>query len=310
MNPMFVNPPAPIDGFDPTDRRWYVLGCKTCADIPVGVGASNIYDPWQIAGETSDAPNGSNDLNVGDYATPLDPSTDPSIYNFSTQPGHCWPFMSLSATSRSTGMSSPSIISAGGYYPSNNDKEGINHYRRFVRLAPRMFGSGGRKIIHTMSGLMLSSHANSVLDVVFQHDLVTSVDGAGNNTTTFDSNKRFGFRFHMGNLGASERAFRLEIVGHAMGPRKSVWTGHLLIAGSNPEEDAPALDQHRGPKYVNLSSGPDMDTEGSMLAFLYAARRHTGIGLYDIGTAGSAAQNGSEVYCKVGAALTLLSPGH
>lgn len=294
------SPFAPPVGFDPTDRRWHVLGCKTAAEIPVTNSLGDVADPWVIAGETSDAPDGTNDDNGGGYA---DPSYE--------QPGHCWPFQTLDAQVRSNSQGSPSTISAGGYYPAANSGDAINHYRRFVRLAPRMFGASGRRIILTMSGLLKATNAANVLDLVFQHDLVTSVDGGGANTTTFDSNKRFGFRMALGNLGANEVPFQLKIEGQAMGPKRSVWSAHLVVAAqANQETSSPALDQRRGPLSVNLTAGPDLDTTGSLLAFLFAARRSTAIGLYDIGTAGGAAQDGSEVYVKVGHALCLLSPGH
>lgn len=294
------SPAAPSVAFDATDRRWYVLGCKTAAEIPVTDSLSDVADPWVIAGETSDPPDGTNDLNGGSYADPT--------YE---QPGHCWPFQSLDSHTRSENQSAASTISAGGYYPAANSGDAINHYRRFVRLAPRMFGAGGRRIIFTASGLLKATNAANVLDLVFQHDLVTSVDGGGANTTTFDANKRFGFRFALGNLGANEVPFQWRIEGQAMGPKRSVWSASLLVAAqTNPETTSPALDLRRGPLSVNLTAGPDLDTTGSLLAFLFAARRSTAIGLFDIGTAGGAAQDGSEVYVKVGHALCLLSPGH
>lgn len=290
---------VPSLGFDPVGRGWIVLGCKTAAEIPVTNSLSDVADPWIIAGETSDAPTGLNDLALGKYADPT--------YE---QPGHAWPFQTLDAQSRSQSQSAASTISAGGYYPAANSGDAINHYRRFVRLAPRMFGSSGRVFLLRASGLLKATNAANVLDLVFQHDLVTSVDGGGANTTTFDANKRWGFRHALGNLGANEVPFELEIVGHAMGPKRSVWRSSLIVAAqTNPETTSPALDQRRGPLSVNLTSGPDMDTTGSLLAFLFAARRSTAIGLFDIGTAGSAAQDGSEVYVKIGAAIALLSPG-
>lgn len=289
----------PSLGFDPVGRGWIVLGCKAAAEIPVTNSLGDVADPWIIAGETSDAPTGLNDVNGGKYADPT--------YE---QPGHAWPFQTLDAQSRSQSQSAASTISAGGYYPAANSGDAINHYRRFVRLAPRMFGSSGRVFLLRASGLLKATNAANVLDLVFQHDLVTSVDGGGANTTAFDANKRWGFRHALGNLGANEVPFELEIVGHSMGPKRSVWRSSLIVAAqTNPETTSPALDQRRGPLSVNLTSGPDMDTTGSLLAFLFAARRSTAIGLFDIGTSGGAAQDGSEVYVKIGAAIALLSPG-
>lgn len=295
------SPVAPSVAFDPTDRRWYVLGCKTAAEIPVTNSLGDVADPWVIAGETSDAPDGTNDLNGGKYA-------DPTYL----QPGHCWPFQSLDSHTRSQNQSAASTISAGGYYPSANGGDAINAYRRFVRLAPRMFGAGGRRIIFTVSGLLkATTSAANVLDLVFQHDLVTSVDGGGANTTTFDANKRFGFRFPLGNGITNEAPFQLHIEGHAMGPKRSVWYASLIVAAqTNPETTSPALDLRRGPLSVNLTAGPDLDSTGSLLAFLFAARRSTGLGLFDLGADAADPQDGSECYVKVGSALCLLSPGH
>lgn len=305
---------VPSLGFDPVGRGWIVLGCKTAAEIPVTNSLGDVADPWIIAGETSDAPTGLNDVTAQDTTDPPDGILDTpgSTYAMAgaLQPGHAWPFQTLDAQTRSVDQLAASTISAGGYYPSAGSTEAINSYRRFVRLAPRMFGSSGRVFLLRASGLLKATNAANVLDLVFQHDLVTSVDAGGANTTAFDANKRWGFRHALGNLGANEVPFELEIVGHAMGPKRSVWRSSLVVAAqTNPETTSPALDQRRGPLSVNLTAGPDMDTTGSLLAFLFAARRSTAIGLFDIGTAGGAAQDGSEVYVKIGAAIALLSPG-
>lgn len=299
--------PDAFDGFDPNDRKWYVLGCKTFADIPSSTTGTP-FDPWQIAGETSDAPDGTNDQAAGDYANVSDP--------LATQPGHCWPFMCLGATSSTrdaaVGQSAPSTISAGGAYPANFNKQGINHYRRFVRLAPRMFGSDGRDIIIPISGRLKATNAIDCLDIILHHDLVTSVDGAGANTTALTAGKYTGFRWVLGNLGAAEVSFDLTIIGRSMGAFKQTWHAHLVVAAqANPQITAPAVDARRGPVMLDLTStGPNMDTTGSLLALLFAARGSTAITFDQLGVAGGAAQDGSETYVKVGKALCLLSPGH
>lgn len=295
--------PPGFDRFDPATSGWTILGGKACADIPVSLAGTH-YDPWQIAGETSDPPDGTNDeTGQGDYANFTDP--------LAIEPGHAWPFMCLSATQQSTSQSFPSTISSGGYYPACQNKEGINHYREFVRLAPRMFGSCGRLLWIPIRGVLKSTNARDCIDIIIHHDLVTSVDGAGNNTTALTAGKYTGFRWITGALGGNEVAFALDIFGHAMGPYKQVWSSRLVVAAqTNPESTAPAIDSSRGPALINLSStGPDMDNTGSRLALLYAARGTTATSYNTLGSAGGAAQDGSEVYMKVGSALALLSPG-
>lgn len=286
-------PPTVRDGFDATDGEWYVLGAMTAADIPASPVGSTAYDPWQIAGDTSAAPDGTNDESGdSDYA-----NTD------ALEPGHVWPFMCLGATIQSTLASS---LQDYGYFPACRSQENINHYRRFVRLAPRMFGSTGRVLVFKMSGLLKATNARDCLDILIHHDLETATP-----TTTLTAGKYTGFRWVLGNLGASEVAFTLEVIGHAMGPFKQVWSARLVVAAqSSPESTAPAVDASRGPTYIDLeSTGPDMDQDGSQLALLFAARGSTAITFDTIGSAGGATLDGSEVYCKVGAGLALLSPG-
>lgn len=294
----------PIDGFDPVDRRLYVLGVKTCAEIPLTVG-TDPHDPWQIAGETSDPPDGTNiEGDAGAYHATGDP--------LDTEFGHVWPFMNLGATMRSKNQSAPSVVpvgagtSAGGYYPACRSKEGINHYRRCVRLAPRMFGSDGRLLAFRLFGRLKATNAANVLDLILPFDLVTALP-----TTTLVAGKYVAIRFPLGNLGANEVGFSLTVEGQPMGPRRSLWEARLRVAAqTNPGTSNPALDLVRGPLELDLTStGPDMDTTGGQIGFLFAARRSTAIAVDDIGTAGGAAQDGSEVYVKVGAASCFLFPG-
>lgn len=289
---------APIDGFDPVDRRFYVLGCKTCAEIPTTVG-SDPHDPWQIAGETSDPPDATNIENDSGGYTDTGDVLDIEL-------GHVWPFMNLGATLRSKNQSAPSTISAGGYYPSCRDKEGYNHYRRGVRFAPRMFGSDGRRFTLGMGGLLKATNAANVLDILLHMDLVTATP-----TTSLTAGKYVAFRFPLGNLGANEVGFQLDMSAVPMGPHRSLWEASLRVAAqTNPGTSNPALNLVRGPVELDLrATGPNMDTTGANLAILFAARRSTAIAVDAIGTAGGAAQDGSEVYCKVGHALALLWPG-
>lgn len=276
----------PLDLFDPGDRRFYVLGVKTCADIPVSTGGTS-HDPWQIAGETPDAPDGTNDeTGSSDYADAT-----------ALEPGHCWPFMGWGATVKAN---------AGGYYPACQDNHDINHYRRFVRLAPRMFGSDGRILQIRSCGVLKATNAANVIDIILHHDLVTATP-----TTTLTAGKYTGFRFPLGNLGANEVAWYCELLGQPMGPYKSVWSAKLTVAAqTNPQTTAPALTLERGPVMMDLAgTGPNMDTTGSLLALLFSARRSTAITYDQLGTAGGAAQDGSEVYMKGGACVALLWPG-
>lgn len=294
-----MNVPAPIlelaipdEGFDPSDRRWYVLGAKTCADLPTSPGGTG-YDPWQIAGDTSAAPDGTNDeTGLSDYPNAA-----------ANEPGHVWPYMNLGATLRST---LASTIEPFGYFPACQPNEGINHYRRFVRLAPGMFGYHGRFLWLRVPGRIKATNARDCIDVVLHHDLVTATPA-----TTFTAGKYTGFRWVVGNLGANEVACELEIVGQAMGPFKSNWWGRLVVAAqTNPESTAAAIDSRRGPITMDLTgTGPNMDTAGSQLALLIAARGNAATSFDTIGSAGGAAQDGSEVYLKMGAGLCLLSPG-
>jgi hypothetical protein len=279
----------PNDGFDPVDRRLYVLGVKTCAEIPLTVG-SDPHDPWQIAGETSAAPDGTN-VDGGAYHATGDP--------LDTEPGHVWPFMNLGATMRSN-------LSPAGYFPACRSKEGINHYRRCVRLAPRMFGSDGRLLAFRLFGRLKATNAANVLDLILPVDLVTALP-----TTTLVAGKHVAIRLPLGNLGANEVGFSLTVEGQPIGPRRSLWEARLRVAAqTNPGTSNPALDLVRGPFELDLTAtGPDMDTTGGELGFLFAARRSTAIAVDAIGTAGGAAQDGSEVYVKVGAASCFLFPG-
>lgn len=279
------------EGFDPGDGKWHVLGCRVAADIPTSPGGT-AYDPWQVAGETPTAPDGTNDEDGGsDYANPAAP-----------QPGNAHPFMSWGATMK---------LVPGGYVPACRSQEGYNHYRRFVRLAPRMFGSSGRDLLIYMDGMVLSTIATGVMDIVLQPDLVTSCNGGGANTTTFDANKRFGFRFPLGVLTA-ESAFQLFVRGSSMGPHQSIWSAHLVVGhATTPQTSDPALDLKRGPFKMDFTTpGPDFDTTGCLLAFLYAARGSTACNLYDINVAGTGAtQDGTKVRIRGGKCLALLTPG-
>lgn len=285
--------PEVLDGFDATDGKWYVLGGRTFADVPVSPAGSTGYAPWRIAGDTSAAPDGTNDeTGQGDYANAG-----------ALEPGHVYPFQTLSATIKST---LASTVQAYGDFPACWSNENINHYRRFVRLAPRMFGGSGRKLFIWLSGRVKATNARNCLDIVIHHDLVTATPA-----TTFTAGKYTGFRWVLGNLGANEVSFELAIVGTPMGPYKQSWQGHLRVAAqTNPESTAPAIDSARGPCMIDLTTtGPNMDTTGSQLAFLFAARGTTGIAFDNIGGAGGPTLDGSEVYVKVGQALALLSPG-
>jgi hypothetical protein len=287
--------PLSEDGFDVSGTGWYVLGGKTYADLPASSGGTE-FDPWRIAGETPNAPTNANTTEGGDFDEIADPS-------FAHEPGHVWPFQGLSAVQKSTG---------GGYVPACRDKEGVNHYRRFCRLAPMMFGSTGRRVLFRLPLRILATNARDCLDVIIHHDLVTSVNpGTGANTTAFAAGKYGGFRWVLGNLGAAEVSGELLVWGHAMGAFKQTWGASLVVAAqANPESTAPAIDQRRGPIMLDLTAtGPNMDTVGSQLAFLFAARGNTAIAYDAIGVAGGALQDGTEVYVKVGAAIALLSPG-
>ncbi len=285
-----------LDSFDPHDRKWYVLGAKTMADLGVAPGGTE-YDPWQIAGETANAPTNANTIEGGDFDDIVDTG-------FAHEPGHAWPYMNLGATQKSSG---------GGYVPACRDKEGVNHYRRFVRLAPGMHGSSGRRLFIYVPLRVFATNARDCLDVIIHHDLVTSADpGTGANTTAFTAGKYTGFRWVLGNLGASEVSGELIVEAHPMGKHQATWRAELTVAAqANPESTVPPFDRvGRGPRLLDLTgAGLNMDTVGSQLAFLFAARGNTAINYDTIGSAGGALQDGTEVYVKAGAALVLLSPG-
>jgi hypothetical protein len=226
------------------------------------------------------------------------------------EPGHAWPFMNWSSTTKGT-----SDVGSG-YFPASLANDGNNHYRRFCRLAPGMFGSAGACIRILMSGLVRSSIAAGCLDIVIHPNLVTSVSAAGANTTAFDANKRIGMRWALGLLHATnEYPFMLDIVGHAMGPYKSIWGGRLVVdsnvAGSDNSSADPTIDKMRGPIHRDLTTAAiNMDTQGALLAFLFAGRSSTASTVFDIGSTGTGGtQDGTVVRVRGGAALALLSPG-
>lgn len=273
--------------FDPVLSDWVVLGSKTCAEIPVSTGGT-AHDPWQIAGETPDPPDGTNDESGGsEYANAS-----------ATEPGHGWPFMGLGATIKATG---------GGYYPANRGNEGINHYRRGFRLAPRMFGSDGRLLRLRLCGLLMATDPANVLDILVHANLVTALPA-----TTVSAGQYVAFRIPLGVVaaeGSAETPYVVDIEGQPMGPHKSVWTCHARGAAQTaPESTAPTLNLHRGPILLDLTSaGIDMDTTGAQMAVLFAARS-SGCDPWDFDDDGGAAQDGSEVVVKMGGATAMLSP--
>ena len=274
-----------LSPFNPVGRDFIVLGVKTCAEIPVSTGGT-AHDPWQIAGETPTAPDGTNDESGNsEYANAA-----------ATEPGHAWPFMSWSATLKAVG---------GGYYPANRQNEGINHYRRGFRLAPRMLGSDGRILEGSMAGLVTATDAANVLDLVIAFNFTTALPASA-----FPSGRYVAFRFPLGNIGTDIPAL-LTIKAQPMGPHMSIWEAQLKVgAPSNPETSAPIVNTIRGPLLLDLTAtGPDMDTEGAQVAVLFAARS-SGCNVDDIDDAGGAVQDGTEVSFKGGACHFMLLPGN